>query len=225
MEEGIKVFLDKICNSLGQTGSFITFTGLSVLVSLINTTFCLFKKEYGMKNRVWGITLCLFFLLIQVALTVYKNESATFCLLGGALVLVFNLPVFIISKKPFKMTSEQIELVNTLKNKSAQTLSPSTVNEFFSPKKVTEVNAIKVKPLIEDKEEVMDNGYGLDFSHVKNVIKRFDYITLSPSDKRQVAELEGLLLSAERTGYSEQIKEKINEGLGALLKIMSKYGF
>ena len=66
--------------------------------------------------------------------------------------------------------------------------------------------------------------YGLDFSHVKNVLSRLDYFSLSPADKRQVKELEATLVLAEQGDFSDVVKERVNDGLGSLLKIMSKYG-
>lgn len=64
----------------------------------------------------------------------------------------------------------------------------------------------------------------VDFSHVKNVISRLDGIALSPADKRQVKELQSAILMVERGEVYPQTKNKINDGLGALLKIMAKYG-
>lgn len=69
-------------------------------------------------------------------------------------------------------------------------------------------------------QEVKD----VDFSHVKNVIDRLSYFNLTSNDRRQVKELELNLIDAETNGYTIEVKEKINSGLGSLLKIMSKYG-
>lgn len=64
----------------------------------------------------------------------------------------------------------------------------------------------------------------LDYSHVKNVIARLDYFGLKESDRRQIHDLEASLSEAERGGCSQGLKERINDGLSSLLKIMSKYG-
>lgn len=69
------------------------------------------------------------------------------------------------------------------------------------------------------------NGAGeLDYSHVKNVIARLDYFGLKESDRRQIHDLEANLSEAERGGNSPDLKDRINDGLSSLLKIMSKYG-
>lgn len=64
----------------------------------------------------------------------------------------------------------------------------------------------------------------LDYSHVKNVIARLDYFGLKESDRRQIHDLEANLSEAERGGNSPDLKDRINDGLSSLLKIMSKYG-
>ena len=64
----------------------------------------------------------------------------------------------------------------------------------------------------------------LDFAHIRSVVSRLDYFSLSAADKRTVNDLNFSLAEAERGNISDAVKEKINDGLGALLKIMSKYG-
>ncbi len=64
----------------------------------------------------------------------------------------------------------------------------------------------------------------LDFSHVKNIMARLDYYSLNPTEKRQVDHLKSLVGDAERGVFAKDLKGDINDGLGSLLKIMSKYG-
>jgi hypothetical protein len=82
-----------------------------------------------------------------------------------------------------------------------------------------------VENQLDDRKSTTDKEQlGLDFTHVKNVLKRLDYYSLNPTDKRQVRELETLIFKAENGEQSKEIKQELNDGLGALLKIMSKYG-
>ena len=74
------------------------------------------------------------------------------------------------------------------------------------------------------KQEIRERKPEIDFSHVKNVISRLNYFPLSTQDRNTVKELEYSVTQAERGDYDLEIKRKINDGLGALLKIMSKYG-
>ncbi len=64
----------------------------------------------------------------------------------------------------------------------------------------------------------------IDCSHVKNVIARLDYFGLKESDRKQIHDLEASISEAERGGGSEELKDRINDGLSSLLKIMAKYG-
>ena len=87
---------------------------------------------------------------------------------------------------------------------------------------------VKDAPIVEKKEFVVreqpKRELDVDFSHVKSILERLDYYSLSNQDKRTVCELESLLVQAERGDGSRELKEKINDGLSSLLKIMSKYG-
>ncbi len=63
----------------------------------------------------------------------------------------------------------------------------------------------------------------VDFTHVRNVMERLDYFGLSQTDRNAVNQLKTTLAEAESFGIDDALKGKINDGLGQLLKIMSKY--
>ena len=87
------------------------------------------------------------------------------------------------------------------------------------------LNSSKCIDYLKNNSQSKSEKYGdLDFSHVKNVIKRLEYYSLSQQEKQQVEELKGCLCDAERGDGEQGLKAKINDGLGALLKIMAKYG-
>ena len=73
-----------------------------------------------------------------------------------------------------------------------------------------------------DKKE--ENKSELDFTHVKNVMEKMEYYKLSPTDKKQIKDLESAVYCAENGVFNQEIKNRINDGLGALLKIMAKHG-
>ena len=112
---------------------------------------------------------------------------------------------------------EVIEKVVSSPVKKAQTCSQNTDN-----------NLDKGRAEMEQKGGTQlknnNNADELNFSHVKNVISRLEYFNLTPTDLRQVRELELNLLQAERGERDDELRIKINTGLSALLKIMSKYG-
>jgi hypothetical protein len=123
------------------------------------------------------------------------------------------IPVFAIRVKVFKITEKQKSLVKFID----QEIKFATDNQA-TPDIQTTFNTEKPQ------KEKTASDYELDFQHVKSVINRLDYFGLKESDKKQVKELENALLLAEKGYFGQETKEKINDGLGALLKIMSKYG-
>ncbi|MBE7086863.1 MAG: hypothetical protein E7369_01005 [Clostridiales bacterium] len=77
---------------------------------------------------------------------------------------------------------------------------------------------------VKDKPEIKQSPVtDIDFTHVKNVIERISYYNLNSTDKRTLSELSSAVIEAETVGLTPPLKGKINDYLGALLKIMSKY--
>ena len=60
-----------------------------------------------------------------------------------------------------------------------------------------------------------------DFSHVKNIIERLNAFPLTTMDKKQIKDLENAIILIEN---GQQEDYGINDELGALLKMMAKYG-
>ena len=89
---------------------------------------------------------------------------------------------------------------------------------FSSPIIKTEQRSSFINEKIED-----DKKSEIDFSHVKSVLSKLEYYPLKEQDKKQARDLENAIITAEEMGINYELKEKINDGLGALLKIMSKY--
>ena len=132
--------------------------------------------------------------------------------------LLFSLPFIIrIDKKKVEKADRQKEK-DFIKFIDKQ-IFPNTTN---SPSIITaqeKEQSVKEQTVIEN--NVKD---GLNFSHVKNILKRLDYFDLKENDKRQVRELESTLFLLERGDDRFETKEKLNDALNALLKIMARYG-
>ena len=64
----------------------------------------------------------------------------------------------------------------------------------------------------------------LDFSHVKSVIERLDYSDLTQPERQKINQLKFYLKQAENGEPINEIRPRINESLGNLLKIMAKHG-
>lgn len=82
------------------------------------------------------------------------------------------------------------------------------------------VEKISVKPQVEEPKSCC----GVDFTHVKNVLNRLEYLNLSPTEKKQIRNIKETVYFAEKEGAEYLDKRKINDGLSDLLKIMSRYG-
>jgi hypothetical protein len=127
-------------------------------------------------------------------------------------VVLFNLP-----KRKFIPTQTQLSLARKIDEKvKVDAIEKSSLENQvdFSNEPVK----ITTKPVTE--ESLPE----IDFSHVKNVIERLAYFPLTPFEKRQVKDLEVTVKRVEMGEDGLDLKNKINDGLGALLKIMSKHG-
>ena len=220
---------------LGAEGVFLICFSLLLACFITALILALIKNNYTFKKRLW------FFLVVFSVVELEKGVETVCCFSSGfskltlALGLLFCIPVFYTKKRRgknqkarefVKFIDEQIHN-NIIEDSPTSyqvndTKKPIRVEKFEQyPKKEEEISA---EQFIEKRKEIKNNPCDLDFSHVKNVIARLEYLSLGNSDRRQIRELESVVAQAEAGDYTPNTKEKINDGLGALLKIMSKYG-
>ena len=197
--------------------AFILFFGI------INLLVTAFKRVYTFSQKSW-------FLFLALAITALDGF---YCSLSGShyyLVSAFlGLTLFAFAvpfrRKPKRAATKKerlipIELVKEAEQKLREESMQSTQRPFREESmqgqfREPDSPKISVPP---DKPTMRP-----DFSHVRNVIERLSYFPLSAPDRRQINELEALLVSAERDGDGSA-KDKLNEKLSSLLKIMAKYG-
>ncbi len=74
------------------------------------------------------------------------------------------------------------------------------------------------------RQEKKEQPCEIDFNHVKNIIERLQYYNLNTGEKRQVKDLQYAVARAENDESLPEDASTINDGLGAVLKIMAKYG-
>jgi hypothetical protein len=219
MDWGVFVLSNLFFKGQGSAWFFVFFLILVFLSALLNFILCLCKSEYTILKRVWAVVFVgginLTFLGVCFA---FSFQISLFLLLLG-LSLVLISPTFCISVKR-KPKKEQLIRLSRLIDKKAKEQELSVRPTIQVEKVLHEENCS-----CEKGQTKADNTCDLDFEHVKNVIDRLEYYPLSQADRRQVSELEGYIRSAEREGVNEYFKSKINDGLGVLLKLMSKYGF
>ena len=79
-----------------------------------------------------------------------------------------------------------------------------------------------VEKLVKKQQTNVENVKSVtDFTHVKNVIERLNSFPLTVGDKKQIKELEDAIIMIEN-GLEDEYS--LGDELGALLKIMAKYG-
>ena len=209
----INVFLWSILSAISGTGVFFICQTLILIAYVI--ILILNKRNRAKRFKIVArfCIFCLGVLVIECSILVCIRARIEFlfCSLGSIFILLSTL-VFPFEKNLVKDEHKKfIKFIDDEIKKDRENLPEKTVDQTNTIKPVQVKNDI---PL----------GIDLDFEHVKNVISRLNYYPLTQNDKRQIAQLEAVLVSAERNENVEQIKSKISDGLSSLLKIMSKYG-
>ncbi|MCQ2387521.1 MAG: hypothetical protein MJ066_03640 [Clostridia bacterium] len=199
------------------------FYGLEKIESTFNGAFCFYlslififvafifsliisiKHKGDIRKRVWFVFFSLGIIIMQVAenLKVVKEPSFTIFLSGVS--VFFTAIIMTIPKRENKITTEQREFIKRIDDKKAK-------EERLVCKEIKE-DSIKEN----EKSEIQ-------FSHVKSIIERLDNLGLNNSDKKTIHDLKLNISEAESGNKGRETKEKINDGLSALLKIMAKYG-
>ena len=234
----ISDLLNAIFSWLTEEGLFaVCFCALTVAF-LVNLILSLTLSGYGKKKRLWYYFSLPFVLLLQLTLTLGASGNFSLVVLNSAASLVYLFASLLLKDKKTATEDNRFSFARTLNERVKEDVpevldGEKMLNNYQSCKKVLRdeqvVDERELEPLRPSQVEELIKGktaadYGLDFSHVKNVLSRLDYFSLSPADKRQVKELEATLVLAEQGDFSDVVKERVNDGLGSLLKIMSKYG-
>lgn len=220
---------------LGAEGVFLICFSLLLACFIIVLILALRKNNYLLKKRLW------FFFVVYSVVELEKGLE-TLCLFSNgfstltlALGLLFCIPVFYVKKGKEKTQKARdlVKFIDEQIHNNVLEYTPTSFQENDLKKPIRVENfaqqpqkeeQINTGQFIEKRKETKSNPCDLDFTHVKNVIARLEYLSLGNSDRRQIRELESVVAQAEAGDYTPNTKEKINDGLGALLKIMSKYG-
>lgn len=206
--------------TLGSGGVFIICAALLTAAFVAAALLSIFKRSYSFKKRLWFLPLSLGIVLLEVGVENFFNSQNGFSIFTAALAAVDISVLYVLPERKNAVTEKQRTLARFLDDCAKNSLRGEK-NEEDVKAQAASLRTERILPSAAEKENVEKE---LDFSHVKSVIKRLDYYGLSQNDKRQVKDLEASLSFAEREGMTPIVKSKINDGLGALLKIMSKYG-
>ncbi len=218
MNDVIYTLMIDAITSLGVEWIFIIALSLEFLLFLVAFCLAIFKTLYTIKKRAWFFVASLSPLFLELALLSLASALELFYL-SLAIISIFYLIVLVVPAKKLKITNSQRNLARFIDEQvKAQTESP-----VISCQK-QRVDLEKERVLEKNQDDLDVSRFELDFEHVKSVMQKLEYYPLSTSDKKLMRELEDAIDKAQVLGFSSQIKNKINDGLGALLKIMSKYG-
>ena len=226
MTQIVLSFIKKIPDILSAQKTFVLLLALVISGFVLNVLLIFLVNDYTRKNRVWFVFLSMASVLFQTAWCVYFKISAVYPIaLAGVCNFLF-IPAFIPSGRRRKLKKEERELARFLEQKIQQAKDVEVpIKENFSTESPLQsqtpftVDKIVAKPILPPQIETPP-----DFSHVKSVLERLNYFPLSPNEKKQAKELEITVRRIESGENTPELKNRVNDGLGALLKIMAKHG-
>ncbi len=217
--------ISKIIGGWAFIGSLLLLT--ATFVAVIIMCFC--RCEFGLKRRAPFLGVVGVILPFTVTLILLGGIDVSFLFVILTLSFLYAFILLLIPTKERVVTEEQKNLIKYLDEKLKERVNEdiSTTDEKDNVVRLRAVDSVEI-----EKDNLPKNNGGgasgacsdINFSHVRNVIARLNYFGLSQSDRRMVQDLESWLLQAERGDKDREVKEKINDGLSNLLKIMSKYG-
>ncbi len=189
--------------------AFIILASVCLVVLLVDILLSIFLSNFTLFKRSFYLVTIVAVYAFSKAMFMAKGYVITAEILFSASLLL-GLPLLFIRVK-----SENECSLNKLIDRAIET-------EQIDDREYN-VERLECTEKIEEKANE-DSKNDIDFTHVKGILERLNYYPLSSSDKNKMRELEAILLKAERGEREENYKLKINEGLGELLKIMSRYG-
>ncbi len=235
MTERFFNFVGFINEKIGAFGLFLICASVITLLFLVVFILSLSVREYAFYKRRWFVLSSTAVCVAQYAVTINVSDRI-FVLLSIAVMLLFCSVIFSVRVRQ-KVDKSHKELINYIDEQikranSAKTVAPVSaetpfyctedrfLNNFEGLDSKAKAHLTEINTEVRKKESIPD----LDFSHVKSVISKLNYYNLSPNDRKQVKELENAIIMAENNQTYPDLKMRINDGLGMLLKIMSKYG-
>lgn len=220
MNDFIRLALDALC----RVGTGVVFVFLlSALAVLFALGIILTKRlgGYSRLKRIWYPFTVLACSAIQLSVSLRAGEDAALAALIIGMGSIFCAVLFSLNERD-GVGKKQKEFIEYIDGKIAEEENENKNENLSFGGDTAPENDFPIPEIKEKKRSPAD--FQLDFAHVRNVISRLSYYGLTQNDKRQVAELEFALSEAEKGEFTPEIKSRINDGLGALLKILSKYG-
>lgn len=214
--------LQTVFSALSEEVFLIVCASVVIICFTVEIFLTVFRAHAFIK-RTWcvAVAVCAFALLKFRALLLEETDASYLILAISGLLAV---PILCVKggkkqnfdgKKFVKFIDEKIKEGENDKNKTE--FPPEDTNISYA------VERLRAEPY-KEREKPKEPTCEIDFSHVKTVLQRLEFSPLTPSDRRQIHDLELYLADAESGKGNAEIRAKINEGLGNLLKIMAKHG-
>ncbi|MDY6367269.1 MAG: hypothetical protein SPL13_01965 [Clostridia bacterium] len=199
---------------------------------------------------VAGLILCGFFAAVITAIKVKNNGvSVFFAVVSAAASTVFSA-IILLAEASFiafsfyfaALTAETVVftlIIRVIENKKGDYEEEKNLVKYIDgeikKESATALERVKESEFSDQTPEIkkctpqssdehVKETTQIDFTHVKNVIERLSHYDVNPTEKKRIEDLKDVLLYAENRKITLSEKEKINDGLSFLLKIMSKYG-
>lgn len=219
----------------GRVGVFILILSLIIFCTIGCLCLAIFKSGYSLKKRAWLFFCYAGLLAFEWWAESVIEENYSYIFLTVSVSFILCALILLIPEKSIKIKREQRELARFLDSQVKQINQP-IVNEKYlienksqpsncqdllnKVEKKNNISTIKAQISAEEPTKISEE---IDFLNVKTILNKLNYYSISTQDKLIAKELENAIISAEKYGIDDNLKEKINDGLGALLKIMSKY--
>ena len=239
MKENLYSFFNSIVKVLDVGWIFLCVTFFTLSLVVLNLILSAKVVDYSVKKRKTVYLSQVFLLSVEVFFESITNSPFLF-LMNLSIIIIGQLPFLIKESKSVKeitVTSEQKKVISEAEQKLSQSnrndseISPEIQRKsvLFSFDKLLRNSENYDEPeIIKTTEKTVKKinetkGSLSEYSGVKKAIeKTLGAPSLSSEDRRKVLELEFFILQRERGEDNKMVKENINEGLSALLKIMSK---
>ena len=213
--------------TLGSAGVFLISVASVFILFAITVILAACKVSFSLKRRRWYFFAVSAVILCEYGLSFFIG-GAGYVFLTAAITAILSIPVITVQKK--EKNTDAREFAKFLDDKILKRSTPPAISQPEVQPLEEELNECGISQ--KDKKSTAVNlakkesvkGVELDFTHVKNVLARLEYYGLSPSEKKIIEGLDNAITAAENDQIDQKVKSKINDGLGALLKIMSKYG-
>ena len=230
----INNFFDLKLDNIKTSTFAIICNGLVAFLTMICIIICLIKKRYTILKRLWIVFDFVGICIIEFWFEMKTDGHISYLILTvGSCFLGLSICMFLPTRQ-VKISDEKRSLAQFLdrcanSQNSQQCYKKSSLNYDdgggYKPSKVFSspiISANNVEFKGQDKN-INKKDEEIDFSHIKGILSRLEYYPLKEQDKKSASDLEKAILQAEENGLDKALKQNINEGLGALIKIMAKY--